>query len=288
MNKKKGQSFKIQWHPKIESTENDYRVLLAEDDLEMRKMLAWSLREEGFDVTECKDGNSLMKRLGFLDTLGETETFDLIISDIRMPGVTGTQVLEAIKDYEDFPPMILITAFGDEVTHIRAKKLGAVVVIDKPFDIDDLFTTIAQVIPFKQSSTDLQRLLFRERGSTVQFPMNIIFRHGCGSGHARSFIQEQASKLNRFDSFIQRCHVMVDQPTSEKQLKHRCLVTATVSCTRKTLVATHNSGKDNGHENLYLAIQIVFDKLYRQVKNYHKKLNSSKFHSSITQGEQIR
>lgn len=288
MNKKNGQKFKIQWQPEIETAGNGYRILLAEDDLEMRKMLAWSLREEGFEVTECYDGDSLMKRLGFLDTLGETETFDLIISDIRMPGVTGTQVLEAIKDYEDFPPMILITAFGDEDIHLKAKKLGAAVVIDKPFDIDDLLATIVQIIPFKQNSTDPQHLSSIERISVVQFPMDIIFRHGCGSGYARGFIQGQASKLNRFDSFIQRCHVMIDQSNPKKHRKHWSLVTATVSCAGKTLAATHNSGKDNGHDNLYLAIQIAFDKLYRQVKNYHKKLNSSKFHSSITQGEQIR
>ncbi len=272
----------------IEIAENNYHILLAEDDFEMRKMLAWFLREEGFEVTECNDGDSLMRRLGFLDPLNGTETFDLIISDIRMPGVTGTQVLEAIKDYENFPPMILITAFGDEDTHLKAKKLGAAMVIDKPFDIEDLLATIAQTIPFKQKLTDIQPLSSNERASTVQFPMDIIFRHGCGSDPAKEFIQEQAGKLNRFDDFIQRCHVMISQSNSGKQQKHRYLVTATVSCTGKIMVAKHNSSRDNGPDNLYLAIQIAFEKLYRQVKNYYKKLNSNKFHPSFIQGEQIR
>ncbi len=285
MNKKKSEHFKMQWQPKIEIPENHYNILLAEDDLEKRKMLAWSLQEEGFDVTECKDGNSLMKRIGFRNILGEVKTFDLIISDIRMPGVTGMQVLERAKEYEDFPPMILITAFGDEVTHARAEKLGVAVVIDKPFDIDDLLATIYQIIPFKRPSTDLQHSSERERLPVVQFPMDIIFRHGCRSDHGRSFILEQAGRLNRFDSFIQRCHVMIEKSNPEKHQKHWSLVTATVSCTGKTMVATHKSGKNNGHDNLYLAIQITFDKLYRQVKNHHKKLNGNKNHPLFTEGE---
>jgi len=285
MNKKNSQHFKMQSQPEIEIAENNYHILLAEDDLEMRKMLAWSLRKEGFNVTECNDGNSLMKRIGFLDTLGEAKTFDLIISDIRMPGVTGMQVLERTKEYEDFPPIILITAFGDEVTHARAEKHGAAVVIDKPFDIDDLLATISQIMPFKRPSTGFQHLSESERLPVVQFPMDILFRHGCRSDHGRSFILEQASRLNRFDSFIQRCHVMIDQSNPEKHRKHWSLVTATVSCTGKTMVATHKSGKDNGHDNLYLAIQIAFDKLYRQVKNHHKKLNGNKDYLLFTEGE---
>ncbi len=282
MNNKKGLG--MQWQPKMETQENNYRILLAEDDLEMRKMLAWSLREEGFDVTECNDGNSLIKRLDFLDTLGENKRFDLIVSDIRMPGVSGMQVLEDTKDQANFPPMILITAFGDEFTHARAKKFGAMV-MDKPFNIVDMITTIAQIIPFKMPPTDLQHLSEGEKAYVVQFPIDIIFRHGCRSGHIKSFILEQAGRLNRFDSFIQRCHVMIDQSNSKKPRKHWSLVTATVSCTGKTMVARHKPGKTNGHDSLYPAIQIVFDKLYRQVKNHHKKLNSNKNYSLFTEGE---
>ena len=286
MNTKTEKSPGGKWQPKTEAHEGKSHILLAEDDLEMRKMLAWSLLKEGFDVTECKDGNGLMKRVGFLDPSREPDIFDLIISDIRMPGVTGMQVLEGTREDENFPPMILITAFGDEDTHVRAKKLGVTRIIDKPFNIEDLLATIAQIIPFKTRSTDIQPLSSREMMPMVQFPLDIIFRHDCGSDPAREFILEQAGRLNRFNPFIQRCHVMIDQSNHEKQKRHRYLVTATVSCTGKTMVARHNSGKDNGHDNLYLTIQIAFDKLYRQVKNYHKKINSNKSHPSFPKGEQ--
>jgi ribosomal subunit interface protein len=282
-----GRSVKRQWQPKTETDDKKYRILLAEDDLEMRKMLAWSLREDGFDVTECKDGNSLMKRVGLLDPSKKTNPFDLIISDIRMPGVTGMQVLEGVKDYMDFPPIILITAFGDEDTHIKAKESGATMIIDKPFDIEDLVEKISRILPFRIRSKEIQMMSSKARATIIQFPIDIIFRHGCGSEPIRGFIQENAGRLNRFDTLVQHCHVMIDQSNPKKQHKKMYQVTVTVSCTGKTMVAKHDSGKTNGHDNLYLAIQIVFDKLYRQVKNHHGKLNSNKLHSSFTQGEEI-
>jgi len=70
---------------------NLYHVLLAEDDLEMRRMLAWSLRENGYEVTECDDGHCLMKQPGFLEPFEKTQNFDMIISNIRMPGKTLSQ-----------------------------------------------------------------------------------------------------------------------------------------------------------------------------------------------------
>ena len=161
MNKLIKQDFNAQWQPEIETAGTDCHILLAEDDMEMRKMLTWSLKKEGFKVTECSDGNSLMKRLSFLDPLKEKINFDLIISDIRMPGVSGMQVLKGVKDDMDFPPIILITAFGDEDTHIKAKESGATMIIDKPFDIEDLVEKISRVLPFRIRSKEIQMLSSR-------------------------------------------------------------------------------------------------------------------------------
>jgi CheY-like chemotaxis protein/ribosome-associated translation inhibitor RaiA len=255
---------------------NLYHVLLAEDDLEMRRMLAWSLCEKGYEVTECDDGYCLMKRLGFLEPFGKTQNFDLIISDIRMPGVTGMQVLESAKEFEDFPPMILITAFGDDNTHTQARKLGAAAMLDKPFDVADLLAKVAQVVRPQLPSKKQQRLLARDKKQTAQFPVDIVFRHDCGSEPVRAFVQKMAGKLNRFNRLIQRCHVVIDQSDPDEHQKHRYLVSITLNCPGKTIVAKHNSDKGNSHENLYLAIRIAFGTLYRQVKTYHKKHNRNK------------
>jgi len=60
------------------------RILLAEDDLEMRRMLSWFLQKKGCDVIASKNGNDLMRHLGFIGPLEHFHGFDLIISDIRM------------------------------------------------------------------------------------------------------------------------------------------------------------------------------------------------------------
>lgn len=282
MNKKKHkQDTKQQAPQRPVKAANLYHVLLAEDDLEMRKILAWSLREEGYEVTECGDGYCLMKQLGFLGPLGKMQCFDLIISDIRMPGVTGMQVLESAREFEDFPPMILITAFGDDSTHAQAQKLGAAAMLDKPFDVADLLARVAHILPPLLRSKKQPPLLSRKKEQAAQFPVDVIFRHDCGSEPVRAFIQKMADKLNRFDHLIQHCHVMIDQSDPDEHQKHRYLVTITLNCPGKTIVAKHNSDKGNGHENLYLAIRISFGTLYRQVKTYHKKHNRNKEQSHI-------
>jgi DNA-binding NtrC family response regulator len=60
---------------------------------------------------------------------------ELVISDLRMPGITGLSVLGGLRDLELRIPFILITAFGDAGTHALAHQLGATAVLDKPFDM---------------------------------------------------------------------------------------------------------------------------------------------------------
>lgn len=130
-------------------SENTLHILLAEDDNEMRTFLAWVLGKKGYKVTECSTGMHLLDNLGSFVLLTESAKFDLIISDIRMPGVTGLEVLEGLHDYEGFPPIILITAFGDEETHLKARRLGAVTVFDKPFELDDLLAKVREVTEYR-------------------------------------------------------------------------------------------------------------------------------------------
>ena len=90
---------------------NHRRILVGEDDEEMRCVLAEALRERGYKVVECGDGMSVLNKLSSVllspeVMISEPETFDLIISDIRMPGVTGMSILEGVNLFEVFPPMI--------------------------------------------------------------------------------------------------------------------------------------------------------------------------------------
>ena len=81
-----------------------------------------------------------------LETPARPEEFDVIVSDIRMPGVSGLSVLAGLREIEGIPPIILITAFGDEETHAEADRLGAAAVLDKPFEMATLLNKTREVI----------------------------------------------------------------------------------------------------------------------------------------------
>jgi two-component system response regulator (stage 0 sporulation protein F) len=127
---------------------NSFSILLAEDDEEMRSLLALMLRKEGYRVTECPNGVALLDMLSsFFLPSEEHKNFDLIISDIRMPGITGMEILMGANELDNFPPIILITAFGDKETHMQAERLGAAALFDKPFDIDELLKKVHAILP---------------------------------------------------------------------------------------------------------------------------------------------
>jgi DNA-binding response OmpR family regulator len=123
------------------------RVLLAEDDDEMRILLASVLRKEGYEVTECRDGCELAEKIGPCLVPNAQRFIDLVISDIRMPGVLGLSVLEGGQQQEGFPPMIMITAFGDQETHAEVTRLGAAAMFDKPFDLQELLDKVREIVP---------------------------------------------------------------------------------------------------------------------------------------------
>lgn len=123
------------------------RILLAEDDAEMRALLADALRNDGHEVVEARHGAELMQLLAArLQDSGELERVDLVVSDVRMPGWSGLEILEALRGARALVPVILITAFGGSDVHSRADDLGAVVVFDKPFDVDDLRTAVVHAL----------------------------------------------------------------------------------------------------------------------------------------------
>jgi len=117
------------------------RVLLAEDDHEMRRLLVSTLRREGCDVIEARTGTQLSEQIALAHE-NNPPSIDLIISDVRMPGRSGLDVLGGLRRSERTTPMILITAFGDSETHAQAHRLGVLAVFNKPFELDDLRTLV--------------------------------------------------------------------------------------------------------------------------------------------------
>jgi DNA-binding response OmpR family regulator len=112
----------------------DGQVLIAEDDEDMRALLEAQFRNAGIDVQLVRDGHQLEDRL----FNGHPWLPEILVSDIKMPGRSGLEVLQRLRDHQPDVRVILITAFGDQRTHRRARKLGAEAVLDKPFDVREL------------------------------------------------------------------------------------------------------------------------------------------------------
>lgn len=121
-----------------------HRVLLADDDHAMRGMLESALLRAGFEVETASNGADLLARLDAAER--NRRAPQLIVSDICMPGLTGLDVLTRVRSHFPTVPVILITAFGDALTHRRAHALGAVEVIDKPFDLGLLCRRISSIL----------------------------------------------------------------------------------------------------------------------------------------------
>jgi len=126
-------------------------ILVADDSGEMCLLLAMHLTEAGYDVVQCHDGFELVERLGSYLLPRSHESYDLIVSDIRMPYLSGMEILEGLGDRINFPPMILITAFGDAEAHAKARALGAAAMFDKPFSVQDLVAKVRELVPIDDS-----------------------------------------------------------------------------------------------------------------------------------------
>ncbi|MEJ2658207.1 MAG: response regulator [Desulfobacterales bacterium] len=213
----------------------------------------------------------LMRHLGFLGPSENFHEFDLIISDIRMPGVTGLQVLEAAKEFDDFPPMILITAFPDQQTLDLSTRLGAAAMLTKPFDMDDLLTTISQIFPLGLIAIKTQLPLSKQERVDEKFPLELCFRHDFEAEHIKDFVHNMAAKLNRFKNHIAHCRVVLDQAGACHQKNRLYCVTIVLDVPGKTITVKHDSETESGFENLYLSIHYAFGAAIRRLKRYLQK-----------------
>lgn len=119
-------------------------ILVVEDDGDMRRLIARGLRRSGFAALEADGADEAADWLD-LDGGAGARRFDLVVSDVRMPGPSGLELLARIRAADPGLPVILITAFGSDETHRAAHRLGAVV-LDKPFAIDHLAALAARLV----------------------------------------------------------------------------------------------------------------------------------------------
>jgi two-component system response regulator PilR (NtrC family) len=121
-------------------------ILIVDDEQSMRDFLTILLQKEGYEVEARGDGDSALRCL-------EGKTFDLVISDIRMPGIGGLDLLHSIKGKYPTLPVILITAFVSPGDAVAAMKDGAFDYISKPFNVAEIKNVIHSATARKSSET---------------------------------------------------------------------------------------------------------------------------------------
>jgi two-component system NtrC family response regulator len=117
------------------------KILVIDDDPSLRRVLEYNLQEEGYSVLVAESGESGLQ-------LFEDEKPVLVISDMKMSGMDGMQVLKAVKEKSPETLVIIITAFGAVDMAVEAMKLGAYDYITKPFNRDALRLTVRKALQF--------------------------------------------------------------------------------------------------------------------------------------------
>lgn len=119
--------------------QRQYRFLVIEDDQEMRLLLEDFIQEEGYEVRSTDNGSDAFRLLA-------KDKFDLIITDVRMPGLSGLDILPGIKKLQPHSAIIVITAFGSEEVYARAMERGADGYLEKPISLEKLKILIKKLL----------------------------------------------------------------------------------------------------------------------------------------------
>lgn len=123
------------------------RVLIVDDEQSMRDMLAIALRGEGFEVIAAENGEAAQAEI-------EAHPVDIVVSDIRMPGLDGLELLSQTREISPDTEVILITAHASTDSAIEALRLGAYDYITKPFDVEELKNTVAHALERQELQRD--------------------------------------------------------------------------------------------------------------------------------------
>ncbi|MGQ9662039.1 MAG: sigma-54-dependent transcriptional regulator [Kiritimatiellia bacterium] len=120
------------------------RILVVDDEPSVLSVLSTLLRGEGYDVVPALGGEKARDLL-------DTQTFDLMISDIRMSPVNGMDLLRLVNKEQKSMAVIMLTAYGSVETAIEAMRLGAFDYITKPFKVDELLITVQRALQYRQA-----------------------------------------------------------------------------------------------------------------------------------------
>ena len=123
-------------------------ILVVDDEKSQREILEMILSDEGYDVTTASSGEAAMKFV-------ESRRFDLVLTDLKMTGMSGLELLKELTDYDKSIIVLLLTAHGTVDSAVDALRLGAFDYLQKPYDRENLLDTISRALK-KLSTLDAE------------------------------------------------------------------------------------------------------------------------------------
>jgi DNA-binding NtrC family response regulator len=166
-----------------------YNLLIVDDEEPLRVLLESELSDsEEFTVDSAADGGQAINKI-------QAKVYDVVLLDIRMPRVSGIEVLKFVQEYSPTTQVIILTNYADVKTAIQTIKMGAYDFLPKPYDIEELFNTIHRAIERRQLFIDnklMKSELSRKAGTSELI------------GQSPAFLRmvESATRFAQSDSFV--------------------------------------------------------------------------------------
>ena len=140
-------------------------ILVVDDEEKLRRVVELQLRTAGFEVTQAGSAEEALKL---------ADGADVILTDLRLPGISGLELLANLRRQDSHTPVIVMTAFGSIETAVEAMKAGAVDFLPKPFSLDHLMTVVHKAMELRTLRAE-NRELRAELGQRYEFD-NIVGR----------------------------------------------------------------------------------------------------------------
>jgi DNA-binding response OmpR family regulator len=156
------------------SEEMKRKILLVDDDKSIRVTLSEALSAAGYDVATAVDGEHALEKF-------PSDVYDLVLLDMKMPGVQGMEVLRQVKAMKSGQPVVMMTGFGTVETAVEALKLGAIDYIQKPFSPDEIRSIVRRVIERRS----LEENALASFDQIVEFAKKCIVEHDLEKAYGR-------------------------------------------------------------------------------------------------------
>ena len=126
------------------------KILLVEDERDVRETIKLQLEDEGHEVSEAESGSEAL-------ALAESLVFDIVLTDVMIPGINGIELVQQINQLATRPVTVVMTGYGSVEMAVNAIKAGAFDFLSKPFSVDVLSATVASALRVKSLQDENRR-----------------------------------------------------------------------------------------------------------------------------------